>query len=103
MSQNLFQKESTNIQVEVVYAGITEQIIKIVSIPKDGTVKNAIEKSGILLQFPEIDLNKNKLGIFSQPASLSTRLEEGERVEIYRPLITDPKQARRLRAKKIKK
>jgi putative ubiquitin-RnfH superfamily antitoxin RatB of RatAB toxin-antitoxin module len=62
------------------------------------TAKQAIEVSGILERFPEIDLKINKIGIFGKVAKLDTLLTEGDRVEIYRPLIADPKEARKKRA-----
>ena len=64
------------------------------------TVEQAIELSDIIGQFPEIDLAKNKVGIFSQVCLLNTRLQENDRVEIYRSLVIDPMEARRQRAVK---
>lgn len=101
MSLNTSQENSTNIKIEVAYVGTSAQALISVCLPQAATIADAIEKSGILTRFPEIDWNKNKIGIFSKPALLSTRLEEGDRVEIYRPLIIDPKEARRLRVKKF--
>jgi putative ubiquitin-RnfH superfamily antitoxin RatB of RatAB toxin-antitoxin module len=70
------------------------------------TVQQAIEDSGVLQRFPEIDLAKNKVGVFGKAAKLDALLQDGDRVEIYRPLIADPKEARKKRAaegKKMKK
>ncbi len=53
--------------------------------------RDAIERSGILAQFPEIDLDTQKVGVFGKVLALETKLEDGDRVEIYRPLIADPK------------
>jgi len=87
--------------IEVSYANPTKQALLTCELSKNVTVKDAIEKSGILMQFPEIDLGVNSVGIFGKKVSLETTLSEGDRVEIYRPLIIDPKEARRLRANKI--
>ncbi|CDF99947.1 Putative Protein RnfH [Avibacterium paragallinarum JF4211] len=62
------------------------------------TVQTAILQSGILHQFNDIDLRENKIGIFSRPAKLTDVLENGDRIEIYRPLLADPKEIRRKRA-----
>jgi len=88
--------------IEVSYANPTKQALLKCEISPRVTVKDAIEKSGILMQFPEIDLAQNAVGIFGKQVSLETPLIEGDRVEIYRQLMIDPKEARRLRAKKRK-
>lgn len=87
------------IQVEVAYAKPHEQVIFSVQVPAETTVEMAIELSGILLRFAEINLDTIQVGIFGKPVSLATKLNCGDRVEIYRPLQVDPKTARRLRAK----
>ncbi|MCH8163853.1 MAG: RnfH family protein, partial [Proteobacteria bacterium] len=70
---------------------------------EDGTtIQQAIVTSGILDQCTAIDLETNEVGIFSKIVALDTLVRAGDRIEIYRPLILDPKQARRLRAKKEK-
>ena len=81
-------------EVEVAYAIPQRQIIIPFQVEAGVTALQAIEASGILKQFPEIDLNKNALGIFSKRATLDTVLREGDRVEIYRPLLVEPKQRR---------
>ena len=86
--------------IEVAYALPNEQIILIVRVQEGCKVVDAIESSGVLERFPEIDLLKNKVGVFGKITSLDTALQVGDRVEIYRPLIIDPKQARRERAKR---
>jgi len=86
-------------QVEVAYALPDEQVIFTVELPEGCTAKQAILKSGILERFPEIDCTVQKIGIFSQRCRLDKVLQEGDRVEIYRSLTIDPKQARLLRAK----
>lgn len=87
------------IAIEVAYAKPDQQIIIPVTIPELSTVEQAIHLSGILKQFPEINLATAKIGIFSKLISLSAIVGAGDRIEIYRPLTIDPKQARRLRAK----
>lgn len=88
-------------QVEVVYAQPHIQVLKKFEVPTGCTIEQAIKYSGILDQFPEIDLTKNKLGIFGKFAQPKTCLQAYDRVEIYRPLVIDPKEARRIRAKKL--
>ena len=93
---------SENINIEVAYASSRESIILSVSIPVGSTIKQGIELSGILEKYPEIDLTRNKVGIFSKLKPLDETLNEGDRIEIYRPLIADPKDARRSRAERQK-
>jgi len=88
------------IHVEVAYATPREQVIIPLDVPMACNTLQAIEQSGILKQFQEIDMSQNKIGIFSKPCTLSTQLREGDRVEIYRPLIADPKEVRKRRAGK---
>lgn len=86
--------------VEIAYAlPDTQQLIEL-KIVAGTTAREAIENSGILQRFPEIDLSKCKIGIFSKAVKLDRVLQPGDRVEIYRPLIADPKEARRRRAAK---
>ncbi|MCW8982977.1 MAG: RnfH family protein [Gammaproteobacteria bacterium] len=86
------------ISVEVAYAVPEEQIILEVDIEATDTVEAAIQKSGILERFEEIDLTKNKVGIFGKLTKLDKTLNERDRIEIYRPLIADPKEVRKKRA-----
>ena len=86
------------IRVEVVYAKGPQQALLSVDLPEGQTVKDAIERSGILGRFPDIDLAVNKIGIFGKVTTLDNTLADGDRVEIYRPLIADPKEARKKRA-----
>jgi putative ubiquitin-RnfH superfamily antitoxin RatB of RatAB toxin-antitoxin module len=67
-------------------------------LPEGATIQQAIERSGLLEEFPEIDLTKNKLGIWNKLAKADAALRDKDRVEIYRPLIADPKEVRRQRA-----
>ncbi|MBI4937942.1 MAG: RnfH family protein [Nitrosomonadales bacterium] len=78
-------------KIGIAYALPQRQVWFDVNIPDGATVKEAIERSGILKQFPEIDLEKNKVGIFSKACKLDAVLTDGDRVEIYRPIICDPK------------
>lgn len=86
------------IDVEVVYARERAQTLLPVKLSSGKTVAEAIEQSGILGRFPEIDLAVNKIGIYGKLAKLDQPLEDGDRVEIYPPLIADPKQAKKNRA-----
>ncbi len=86
------------IQVEVAYALPHEQHLITVDVPSGATAEQAVYASGILERCPEIDLTSTKVGIFSELASLDTVLSPGDRVEIYRPLLIDPKAQRRARA-----
>jgi uncharacterized protein len=88
------------IEVEVAYATPEKQALLTVKVPKGATIEAAIQQSNVLERFPEIDLTTIKVGVFSEPATLQTLLQPGDRVEIYRPLVIDPKEARRMRAKK---
>ena len=86
------------IQVEVAYARERAQALLSVKGPQGLRVSDAIERSGVLERFPEIDLSVNKVGIFGKTVRLDQALQSGDRVEIYAPLIADPKQARKVRA-----
>lgn len=91
------------IYVEVAFAKPDEQVLLPVELEIGSTVTQAIVSSGILQRFPEIDLRKNRVGVFSQACNLSRELKTGDRVEIYRALINDPMEARRLRARRGRK
>ncbi|MBB71025.1 MAG: RnfH family protein [Legionellales bacterium] len=86
--------------IEIVYALPDEQELLTLTVAAGTTVQQAIEASNILTKYPEIDLNENKVGIFSKLVSLDTVLRDKDRIEIYRPLTIDPKEARFLRVKK---
>ncbi len=97
---------SESINVEVAYALPEKQLIRAVNIDAGTTLGAAIVQSGIMMDFPELELEAAKVGIFGKVATMTTVLSEGDRVEIYRPLIADPKEVRRQRAaegKKMKK
>jgi putative ubiquitin-RnfH superfamily antitoxin RatB of RatAB toxin-antitoxin module len=84
--------------IEVVYPLPEKQEIFIVSLPAGSSVRQAIEASGVLLKYPEIDFSKNKIGVFARLAKPDAPLRDRDRVEIYRPLIADPKEVRKQRA-----
>lgn len=87
-----------HLTVEVAYAKPGEQVLEQFVVPVDATVESVIRRSGLLERFPEIDLGVNKVGIFGKAAPLKAGLHDGDRIEIYRPLIADPKEARKKRA-----
>ena len=87
--------------VEVVYIAHDQTTYEYkVDLPESATILDAIQKSGVMLACPEIDLNRQKIGVYSKRRVLTDRVQEGDRVEIYRPLLIDPKEARRQKAKK---
>ena len=88
------------IAVEVAYALPEKQYLQRVTLQEGATVEEAIRASGLLELRTDIDLTKNKVGTYSRPAKLSDSVHDGDRVEIYRPLIADPKELRRQRAEK---
>lgn len=89
---------AAKIQVEVAYALPEQQLILPLTVAAGTKVEDAIRLSGILERFPEIDLSQTKVGVFSKLTSLDAVLRDKDRVEIYRPLIADPKEVRRRRA-----
>lgn len=89
---------SEKIVVEVVYAYPERYFLKKLTLENPITIQNAIVQSGVLEKYTEIDLRQNKVGIFSRLAKLTDMVENGDRIEIYRPLIADPKEIRRKRA-----
>lgn len=90
------------ITVEVAYALPSRQCLLEIHVAPATDVQTCIQQSGILEQFPEIDLTKNKVGIWSRTCKLGDSVKQGDRIEIYRPLIADPKEIRRRRAEKAK-
>lgn len=88
------------ISVEVVYALPEKQYQRVVTLEEGSTVEQAIVASGLLELRRDIDLSRNKVGVFSRPVKLGDTLQEGDRVEIYRPLIAHPKELRRQRAER---
>jgi putative ubiquitin-RnfH superfamily antitoxin RatB of RatAB toxin-antitoxin module len=93
-------RRPTRINIEVAYALPDEQVLLALEVEQGATVAQAIERSGILSRFPEVRVAPGSLGVFGRQVGLDEPLRDGDRVEIYRPLIANPKQARRERAKK---
>ncbi|PSU22541.1 RnfH family protein [Photobacterium kishitanii] len=91
------------IHVEVVYALPNVQRVLKLAVVAATPVQAIIEQSGILTMYPEIDLKTNKVGIYSRNVKLDATARDGDRIEIYRPLIADPREIRRKRAEQAKK
>ncbi|HTY03354.1 MAG TPA: RnfH family protein [Rhodocyclaceae bacterium] len=87
-----------SIQVEVAYAKAERQDVVRLKLPAGTTIQQAIEASGLLQRYPEIEPGKIKVGVFGKLGRMDTVLRERDRVEIYRPLIADPKEVRKQRA-----
>ena len=101
---------STRLSIEVCYALATEQTLVELDLPAGATLREAIEASGILQRYPQIDLGVSglqeghaKVGIFGKLKPLDTVLADHDRVEIYRPLVVDPKVSRQRRVEKTRK
>jgi len=90
------------IHIEVSYALPRVQRLIPLSVPEGTTLEDAVRLSGLLEEFPEIDLPNARVGVWNKLAELTTVLREKDRVEIYRPLIADPKEVRRKRAEEGK-
>jgi putative ubiquitin-RnfH superfamily antitoxin RatB of RatAB toxin-antitoxin module len=90
------------IEIEVVYATVDRQCLLKLSVPVGSTARSVVLNSGLGLQFPELDLATCPLGIFAKAIAAPEAhvLQAGNRLEIYRPLLADPKEVRRLRAAK---
>lgn len=86
------------VDIEVVYAKPERQVLLTLSVPKGTTLLQAVQLSGLLTLFPEIGQNHLKLGVFGVICPPEQFVNLGDRVEIYRPLLNDPKEARRQRA-----
>ena len=93
---------SEMLTIEVIYALPAKQQLVTLKLPAGSTVRQAIDASGLLQKHPEIDLAKNKVGVFGKLSKLDTPLRDRDRVEIYRPLIADPKEVRKKRAEEGK-
>ncbi|MGR6862276.1 RnfH family protein [Aliivibrio salmonicida] len=94
---------NTMIHVEVVYALPTEQVVFKLAVKAEQTVEDIIRQSGVLERYSEIDLQVNKVGVFSRNIKLEATVRDKDRIEIYRPLLADPKEIRRKRAEQAKK
>ena len=95
----MFMATDETLVVELVYIKPGQQTLLKLELPSGSTIETAIKKSGILNTYPEIDLSVNKVGIYNKIQSLDYELKNKDRIEIYRPLLADPKEARRSRAK----
>lgn len=96
----LFMESESTIDVEVAYASRDTQTVVALRVPLGTTVRGAVERSGILQKHPEIDLARNKIGVFGHLVSPNQELRRDDRVEIYRPLGIDPKVSRKRRARR---
>jgi putative ubiquitin-RnfH superfamily antitoxin RatB of RatAB toxin-antitoxin module len=83
--------------VGVCYAEVDRQLWMRLEVPDDSTVEQAIQLSGVLKLYPEINLATQKVGIFGKIATLETPIKDGDRVEIYRPITVDPQTVQRRR------
>lgn len=92
------ESRSGMIEVEVAYALPARQVLKKIQVPKGCTLEGAIDRSGIREEFPDMRIDFSAVGIFGRKTPPGQELQEGDRVEIYRPLIADPREARRRRA-----
>ncbi len=90
------------VKVEIIYATLEQQNLIDLTVKEQSSIESCIQLSGLLEKYPEIDLAVFKVGIFSQVKPLSYEVNEGDRIEIYRPLIADPKVARRNKAEAAK-
>jgi len=96
------QENLEKIQIEVVYGIPTSQKILAISVGNNTTIEEAINESGIKAFYDEIDLSVNKVGIWNRAAKLTDIVSDLDRIEIYRPMIADPKEVRKRRAEKAK-
>ena len=92
--------DAPRIRVSVVYADPDAVFDVALALPAGATVADAISRSGIHEQRPAIAIRADRLGVFARKVAFDTPLRDGDRVEIYRPLRIDPKEARRRRARK---
>ncbi|MBC3921296.1 RnfH family protein [Pseudomonas lurida] len=90
------------VEIEVVHAAEDRQVLLTVAVPAGASLRAAVQASGIAVQFPELNLADCPLGIFGKvvPDADVRAVQAGDRIEIYRPLLADPKEVRRLRAAK---
>ncbi len=93
---------NSKIKIEVTYALPDKQTLLALEVEQGLSIEQCIEQSNIKTKYPDIDLSKNKVGIWSRTKKLHELVNDGDRIEIYRPLIADPKEVRRRRAEKAK-
>ncbi len=94
--------DSGFIKVQVCYSTVSDVALLEVRLAADARLSDAVAQSGILLLHPEIDMDASKFGVYGKLKPADAPLHDGDRVEIYRPLIADPKDSRRRRAQKQK-
>lgn len=94
-------EQAGDLSVQVCAASPDRQIIIPLRVGKGATIESAVRASGILTQLPEFDWGNSKLGVFGKLKAADTVLHDGDRVELYRPLLADPKDSRRQRAAKL--
>jgi putative ubiquitin-RnfH superfamily antitoxin RatB of RatAB toxin-antitoxin module len=94
---------SARLSIEVCYAAPEGQALIAVDLPEGATLQQALDASGILQRYPDIDLNTQKVGVFGKLKPLDAVLADHDRVEIYRPLLVDPKVSRQRRVEKTRK
>ena len=87
--------DAAELQVEIVFATAEEQLLLEVTVVSGATIADVIERSKLAERFPEYDLNSLAVGVWGHPADRSQAVTDGDRIEIYRPLCTDPREARR--------
>jgi len=100
--QSTVDNNAAMIQIEVVYGLAHKQKLLSLPVAEGITVEQAIIESGIIELFPEIDLKVNKVGVWNKAVKLSEIVQDLDRIEVYRPLIADPKEVRKRRAEKAK-
>ena len=86
------------LEIEIVYGLVDRQVLKSMTVAEGTTIREAALQSGLEVEFPELDLQQAPLGIFGKAVKDKTVLRDGDRIEVYRPLLIDPKEARRKRA-----
>lgn len=94
------ERSAARIGVVVCYATATQEWLRALEVESGTTIGAAIEESGVLEAFPEINLTTQPVGIYAKKKTLDTVLRARDRIEIYRPLVADPKESRRKRAAK---
>ena len=102
MSEDVNVNVSEQLAIEVVYGTPTRQEIISTTVGENTTVEQAILSSGIIEEFPEIDLAVNNVGIWNRAVKLGDIVKDLDRIEVYRPLLADPKEVRKRRAEKAK-
>lgn len=88
--QHLSPPKEKTVQIGVAYSEPGQQIWLNIEVPDESTVADGIERSGLLKQFPHIDLSIQKVGVFGRLVKLEAALKPGDRIEIYRAIIADP-------------